>query len=470
MRSFELGEFGRDVAGAEEAFADEDGIDTGGEEPPNIGGARDAGFGDERAARCADLGGEAFGRREVHLERREVAVVDADEGRPAGEGGLERGCAVGLGQDVHPQIGSKGGEVGHRFRGERLGNQKDGVGAGGAGFVKLDGGDQKILPEDGQVHGGADEPKMVESAAEEVAVREATDGIGAGVGVAAGDGRGIIGVDEDAGRGRTMFDLGDDADGIGHTARMGGGSAEGADEASRRRGAAGGGLEGGQAGREVGHFAAFDGQDFIENGRHGVSLRASRGSKPCLPVGRRAYYSTRRGVESTDKTRPPPRRAFRLKRGAGCPKMSVGFVNPPTERFQGTNEEHRVQTFSVKTSARVEMIDITAEVAGAVREEKVREGMAVVFVPHTTAAVTINENADPDVVRDIVAEMSQIVPFDDGYAHGEGNSAAHIKSCLFGPSLTILVSEGRPVLGTWQAIYFCEFDGPRRRTVHVAAR
>jgi secondary thiamine-phosphate synthase enzyme len=150
--------------------------------------------------------------------------------------------------------------------------------------------------------------------------------------------------------------------------------------------------------------------------------------------------------------------------------MSVGFVNPPTERFQGTNEEHRVQTFSVKTSARVEMIDITAEVAGAVREEKVREGMAVVFVPHTTAAVTINENADPDVVRDIVAEMSQIVPFDDGYAHGEGNSAAHIKSCLFGPSLTILVSDGRPVLGTWQVIYFCEFDGPRRRTVHVAAR
>ena len=104
--------------------------------------------------------------------------------------------------------------------------------------------------------------------------------------------------------------------------------------------------------------------------------------------------------------------------------MSVGFVNPPTERFQGTNEEHRVQTFSVKTSARVEMIDITAEVAGAVREEKVREGMAVVFVPHTTAGVTINENADPDVVRDIVAETNKVIPFDDGYAHGEGNSAA----------------------------------------------
>ena len=150
--------------------------------------------------------------------------------------------------------------------------------------------------------------------------------------------------------------------------------------------------------------------------------------------------------------------------------MSVGFVNPPTERFQGTNEEHRVQTFSVKTSARVEMLDITAEVAGAVREEKVREGMAVVFVPHTTAGVTINENADPDVVRDIVAETNKVIPFDDGYAHGEGNSAAHIKSCLFGPSLTLLVSDGRPVLGTWQAIYFCEFDGPRQRTVHVAAK
>jgi len=129
-----------------------------------------------------------------------------------------------------------------------------------------------------------------------------------------------------------------------------------------------------------------------------------------------------------------------------------------------------MQTLTVPTSSRVEMIDITAEVAEAIRKEKVTDGLAVVFVPHTTAGVTINENADPTVVRDILAEMGKIVPLQDGYHHDEGNSAAHIKSSLFGPSLTVLVAGGRPVLGTWQAIYFCEFDGPRRRTVHVAAR
>jgi secondary thiamine-phosphate synthase enzyme len=129
-----------------------------------------------------------------------------------------------------------------------------------------------------------------------------------------------------------------------------------------------------------------------------------------------------------------------------------------------------VQTLNVATSARVEMVDITAQVADAIRAEKVAEGIAVVFVPHTTAAVTINENADPDVTRDIVAETNKIVPFDGGYRHSEGNSAAHIKTCLYGPSLTLIVSGGRPVLGTWQAVYFCEFDGPRHRKVHVTVR
>jgi secondary thiamine-phosphate synthase enzyme len=129
-----------------------------------------------------------------------------------------------------------------------------------------------------------------------------------------------------------------------------------------------------------------------------------------------------------------------------------------------------LQTLAVSTSARVEMIDITSEVAEAIRKENVSDGIAVVFVPHTTAAVTINENADPDVVRDILAETGKIVPFDNRYAHSEGNSAAHIKSCLVGPSLVLIVSGGRPVLGTWQAVYFCEFDGPRRRKVHVTAR
>lgn len=129
-----------------------------------------------------------------------------------------------------------------------------------------------------------------------------------------------------------------------------------------------------------------------------------------------------------------------------------------------------MQTLTVRTGSRVEMVDITSLVADAIRAEGVEEGTAVVFVPHTTAGVAINENADPSVTRDILAEMTKIVPFDDSYQHSEGNSAAHIKSCLFGPSLVLIVSGGRPVLGTWQAVYFCEFDGPRTRKVHVRAQ
>ena len=129
-----------------------------------------------------------------------------------------------------------------------------------------------------------------------------------------------------------------------------------------------------------------------------------------------------------------------------------------------------MQTLTVSTRVRVEMIDITSAVAEAIRQEKIADGLAVVFVPHTTAGVTINENADPTVVRDILTEMNKMVPFEDGYHHSEGNSAAHIKSSLFGPSLTLIVSGGRPVLGTWQAVYFCEFDGPRHRKVHVAVK
>ena len=129
-----------------------------------------------------------------------------------------------------------------------------------------------------------------------------------------------------------------------------------------------------------------------------------------------------------------------------------------------------MQTFRVKTTSRVELVDITGEVSEAIRASGVSEGLAVVFVPHTTAGVTINENADPSVARDIVAELNKVIPFDDGYHHMEGNSAAHIKSSLFGPSLVLIVSGGRPVLGTWQAVYFCEGDGPRHRKVHVTVR
>ncbi len=124
-------------------------------------------------------------------------------------------------------------------------------------------------------------------------------------------------------------------------------------------------------------------------------------------------------------------------------------------------------SFSVETRSQTELIDVTHRVSQIVRESGVSDGICVVFVPHTTAAVTINENADPSVVSDILMEVNKVIPFRDGYRHGEGNSAAHIKSSLFGASETILVRDGDLLLGTWQGIYFAEFDGPRRRRVEV---
>jgi len=126
-----------------------------------------------------------------------------------------------------------------------------------------------------------------------------------------------------------------------------------------------------------------------------------------------------------------------------------------------------LQKLSVHTRSRTEFVDITSEVQNAVRQSGVRSGICQVFVPHTTAGVTINENADPSVVHDILMELNKVIPFDDHYHHLEGNSAAHIKSSLVGPSLTVLVEDSRILLGTWQGIYFCEFDGPRHRQVWV---
>jgi secondary thiamine-phosphate synthase enzyme len=113
------------------------------------------------------------------------------------------------------------------------------------------------------------------------------------------------------------------------------------------------------------------------------------------------------------------------------------------------------------------MVDITSKVREAVRSSGVSSGLCLVFCPHTTAGITINENADPDVVRDMVMEINKVIPLDDGYHHGEGNSAAHIKSTLYGPSLQLIIDGNDLVLGTWQGVYFCEFDGPRNRKVHV---
>ncbi|MBQ6401990.1 MAG: YjbQ family protein [Firmicutes bacterium] len=121
----------------------------------------------------------------------------------------------------------------------------------------------------------------------------------------------------------------------------------------------------------------------------------------------------------------------------------------------------------VKTTNHTQMLDITRRVQEAVTASGVRDGICMVFVPHTTAAVTINENADPDVVRDFTREIGKIVPWEDGYHHMEGNSAAHLKSSMIGFSEQLIIEGGRLVLGTWQGIYFCEYDGPRSRKVYV---
>jgi len=123
--------------------------------------------------------------------------------------------------------------------------------------------------------------------------------------------------------------------------------------------------------------------------------------------------------------------------------------------------------FIVKTRSRFEMIDITNEVRSVLKKTGVKEGICCLFIPHTTAAVTINENADPDVPRDILMEMDKAIPMSDNYRHMEGNSAAHIKASLFGSSETVFIEGGNLVLGTWQSIFFCEFDGPRTRKVMV---
>jgi len=124
-------------------------------------------------------------------------------------------------------------------------------------------------------------------------------------------------------------------------------------------------------------------------------------------------------------------------------------------------------SFELRSRQQVELIEITAEVRRTIANSGIRNGLALVFTPHTTAAITINENADPDVARDLVMELNKIVPFEDGYHHREGNSAAHLKSSLVGASESLIIESGQAILGTWQGIYFCEFDGPRLRKVQI---
>jgi secondary thiamine-phosphate synthase enzyme len=126
-----------------------------------------------------------------------------------------------------------------------------------------------------------------------------------------------------------------------------------------------------------------------------------------------------------------------------------------------------IQLFQVKSSGRTDVIDITSPVQEAVQKSGVRDGICFIFIPHTTAAVTINENADPSVTQDLVMAFDQITPPEDRYRHLEGNSPAHIKSSLLGCSQTVFIESGKLVLGAWQGIFFCEFDGPRVRKVYV---
>jgi len=126
-----------------------------------------------------------------------------------------------------------------------------------------------------------------------------------------------------------------------------------------------------------------------------------------------------------------------------------------------------IHTFCVSSSKKAEFIDITQQVREIVKKTEVQSGLCIVYVPHTTAGVTVNENADPHVAQDILMGLDKVVPSHDRYLHSEGNSPAHIKASLIGCSETVLVESGELVLGTWQGIYFCEFDGPRSRTVYV---
>jgi len=126
-----------------------------------------------------------------------------------------------------------------------------------------------------------------------------------------------------------------------------------------------------------------------------------------------------------------------------------------------------VKHLSVKTRKRIELVDITPSVRQLVEDSGVGEGLCLLYIPHTTAGITINEGADPDVVHDLIGRLSDLVPLNGSYLHSEGNSDAHIKASLIGSSVAVIVEKGTLLLGTWQSIFFCEFDGPRERKVFV---
>ena len=137
------------------------------------------------------------------------------------------------------------------------------------------------------------------------------------------------------------------------------------------------------------------------------------------------------------------------------------------ELEEAVPEVKMIKRLSIRTSSRMQFMDITGQVEDVVKESGISDGICTVFVPHTTAGITINENADPDVTRDIIDTLERLVPRKGDYRHGEGNADSHVKASLMGFSVDVLVENSRLVLGAWQAIYFCEFDGPRTRQVLV---
>ncbi len=126
-----------------------------------------------------------------------------------------------------------------------------------------------------------------------------------------------------------------------------------------------------------------------------------------------------------------------------------------------------MENISVRTKSRFDFVEITSQIRRVIRESGIKDGICVVYVPHTTAGITINEGADPSVRKDIIKELDKVIPLDNNYSHLEGNSAAHIKSSIIGCSEQLIIENGDLVLGTWQSLYFCEFDGPRNRKVYV---
>ena len=128
---------------------------------------------------------------------------------------------------------------------------------------------------------------------------------------------------------------------------------------------------------------------------------------------------------------------------------------------------YNMKTINVSTTKRVDLVDITSQVQKVISESLIDDGIVIVYVPHTTCGITINEGADPDVVRDITFQLEKLIPYQQGYKHMEGNADSHIKTCLVGGSENIIIEKNQLVLGTWQSIFLCDFDGPRNRKVYI---